>query len=76
MVPDLLGYLLTGQRRTERTNASSTGMLAVGGQGWSEELLTAAGVDPDLLAPLISPASAWARCCRSSRPSSESARCG
>lgn len=55
MVPDLLGYLLTGQRRTERTNASSTGMLAVDGQGWAEELLTAAGVDPDLPAPLISP---------------------
>ena len=55
MVPDLLGYLLTGHRRTERTNASSTGMLAVDGQGWSAELLAAAGVDPGLLAPLISP---------------------
>ncbi|GAA4518895.1 rhamnulokinase family protein [Brachybacterium paraconglomeratum] len=55
MVPDLVGYLLTGQRRTERTNASTTGMLAVDGTGWSEELLAAAGVGPGLLAPLISP---------------------
>ena len=55
MVPDLIGYLLTGQRRTERTNASSTGMLALETQDWSPELLEAAGVDPALLAPLISP---------------------
>lgn len=55
MVPDLVGYLLTGQRRTERTNASSTGMLAIEGQDWSRELLGAAGVDPGLLAGLISP---------------------
>lgn len=55
MVPDLLGYLLTGQRRTEVTNASSTGMLSVTGHDWSEEILTAAGVDRNLLAPLIEP---------------------
>ncbi|GAA1312693.1 rhamnulokinase [Brachybacterium tyrofermentans] len=55
MVPDLLGYLLTGQRRTEVTNASSTGMLSVAEHDWSEEILTAAGVDRNLLAPLIEP---------------------
>src|SRR5690606_5659581 len=55
MIPDLIGYLLTGQRRTERTNASSTGMLALETQDWSPELLEAAGVDPALLAPLLSP---------------------
>lgn len=55
MVPDLLGYLLTGQRRTEVTNASSTGMLSVTEHDWCEEILTAAGVDRNLLAPLIEP---------------------
>lgn len=55
MLPDLLGYRLTGRRRTERTNASSTGMLALEQQDWSHELLDAAGVDPALLAPLLSP---------------------
>ena len=55
MLPDLLGYLLTGHHRTERTNASSTGMLALAEQDWSHELLDAAGVDPALLAPLLSP---------------------
>ncbi|WP_193103629.1 rhamnulokinase family protein [Brachybacterium sp. FME24] len=55
MVPDLIGYLLTGQRRAEVTNASSTGMLTVEGHDWAEELLAAAGVDRSLLTPLIEP---------------------
>ena len=54
LVPDLVGFLLTGERRTERTNASTTGMLGVDGH-WAEELLAAAGVAPELLAPLIEP---------------------
>ncbi|WP_083713543.1 rhamnulokinase family protein [Brachybacterium sp. P6-10-X1] len=55
MLPDAIGHLLTGRRRTELTNASSTGMLAVGGADWAEELLTGAGIDPELLAPFIAP---------------------
>ena len=54
MVPDLIGHLLTGVRRSESTNASSTGMLGLDG-GWSSELLDAAGIDRELLAPLIAP---------------------
>lgn len=55
LVPDLVGLLLTGERRTERTNASTTGALLASGDGWASELLDAAGVDPALLAPLIAP---------------------
>jgi len=55
MVPDLIGFLLTGRRRTERTNASTTGMLAADGESWVPELLEAAGIDADLLAALITP---------------------
>lgn len=55
LVPDLIGYLLTGARRTERTNASTTGLLAADGQDWAEELLDAVGVSRSLLAPLIDP---------------------
>ena len=55
MLPDAIGHLLTGRRRTELTNASSTGMLSVGGADWSEELLVSAGVDRELLAPFIAP---------------------
>ena len=54
MVPDLIGHLLTGVRRSESTNASSTGMLGLDG-GWNSELLDAAQIDRKLLAPLISP---------------------
>lgn len=54
MVPDLIGHLLTGVRRSESTNASSTGMLGLDG-GWNSELLDAARIDRELLAPLISP---------------------
>ena len=55
MVPDLIGYLLTGRRRTELTNASTTGMLTAKGDDWSAEILAAAGVRRELLAPLITP---------------------
>lgn len=55
MLPDMIGYLLTGRRRTERTNASTTGMLAADGSGWDPALREAVGVDPALLAPLIAP---------------------
>ncbi|MDO5662881.1 MAG: FGGY-family carbohydrate kinase, partial [Brachybacterium sp.] len=47
--------LLTGERRTERTNASTTGMVDARTQDWSPELLAAAGVDATLFAPLIDP---------------------
>lgn len=55
LVPDAIGFLLTGQRRTELTNASTTGMLAAGEAAWAPELLAAAGVDEGLFAPFIAP---------------------
>lgn len=55
LVPDAIGHLLTGQRRTELTNASTTGMLAAGEAAWSPEILAAAGVDEALFAPFITP---------------------
>ncbi len=55
LVPDAIGHLLTGQRRTELTNASTTGMLAAGEAAWSPVILAAAGVDEALFAPFIAP---------------------
>jgi len=55
LVPDAIGHLLTGRRRTELTNASTTGMLAAGEAAWSSEILAAAGVDEALFAPFIAP---------------------
>ncbi|MGW5383488.1 rhamnulokinase [Nocardia sp. NPDC003963] len=53
LIPDLLGYWLTGARVTERTNASTTGLLALDG-GWDVELrnrLELPGLFPDVVEP-------------------------
>jgi rhamnulokinase len=53
LLPDLLAYWLTGQRRTEVTNASTTGLLDVRARRWSDAVIRRVGVDPALFAPLI-----------------------
>ncbi|MCD2497964.1 rhamnulokinase [Microbacterium nymphoidis] len=55
LIPDLLAFQLTGQRVSERTNASTTGLLNATTGDWDEEVLAALGLDRSLLAPLISP---------------------
>jgi rhamnulokinase len=55
LLPDLLGFWLTGELRTERTNASTTGLLDVRSGSWSETLLQRLDVPQGLLAPLVSP---------------------
>lgn len=55
LVPDLIGFLLTGVRRTEMTNASTTGALDVRTGMWSEEILAATGTHPSLFPELIAP---------------------
>jgi rhamnulokinase len=55
LVPDLIAFLLTGQRRTEATNASTTGLFdAVAGE-WASEFLSALGLPKKLFPPLIQP---------------------
>ncbi len=55
LIPDLIAFLLTGQRRTEATNASTTGLFdAVAGE-WAIEFFSALGLGPDLFPPLIQP---------------------
>lgn len=41
LVPDLLGYWLTGVQRAEVTNASTTGLIDPATRTWSQELLDA-----------------------------------
>lgn len=53
LLPDLLAYWLTGARRAEVTNASTTGLLDVGARTWSDAVARRVGVDPALFAPLI-----------------------
>ncbi|MGJ3191733.1 rhamnulokinase [Paenarthrobacter sp. FR1] len=55
LIPDLIAFLLTGERRTEATNASTTGLFdAVAGE-WATEFLDALGLPRNIFPPLIQP---------------------
>ena len=55
LVPDLIAFWLTGQQRTELTNASTTGLLSVHDGSWDSELMKQLGLPADLLPDLIAP---------------------
>ncbi len=55
LLPDLIGYWLTGALRTEVTNASTTGLLDARTRTFSAELLTRLGLPGDLFPPLVAP---------------------
>jgi rhamnulokinase len=55
LVPDLIAFLLTGARLSERTNASTTGLLGVESREWDDELIERLGFPASLFAPLVSP---------------------
>ncbi|WP_394835583.1 rhamnulokinase [Pendulispora rubella] len=55
LIPDLIGYWLTGVAGTELTNASTTGLLDPRTGAWSRGLADAAGVDVNLFPPLRRP---------------------
>ena len=55
LIPDLIAFLLTGQRRTEATNASTTGLFDAAAGEWATEFLTALGLPKKLFPPLIQP---------------------
>ena len=52
LLPDLLGYWLTGEVGAERTNASTTGLLDVGSGTWSSDLAGRLGLPWSILPPL------------------------
>ncbi|MGW5569888.1 rhamnulokinase [Nocardia thailandica] len=54
LIPDLIGYWLTGVMASERTNASTTGLLDVGG-GWDRDLIARLGLSLRLFPPLAEP---------------------
>ncbi|CAN5221238.1 rhamnulokinase family protein [soil metagenome] len=54
LVPDLIGYWLTGATATERTNASTTGLLGIDGR-WDDELVALLGLRARLFPDLIEP---------------------
>ena len=55
LIPDLIGYWLTGQARAEQTNASTTGLLRVLDGAWDDDLVRALGLPRGILPPLIAP---------------------
>jgi rhamnulokinase len=55
LVPDLIGYWATGRQVAERTNASTTGLLPIGGRDWDRSLLPRLGLRQDLLPQLVDP---------------------
>ena len=54
LLPDLLSYWLTGELRTEMTNASTTGLLNVRTHEWSQTILDLLHI-PESLLPSIEP---------------------
>ncbi|WP_420121835.1 rhamnulokinase [Nakamurella sp.] len=55
LVPDLLGYWLTGARVAEQTNASTTGLLDAVTGDWDRDLIAALGLPDGLLPPVVAP---------------------
>ncbi len=57
MIPDLLGFWLTGEQVGERTNASTTGLLDIGTGTWNSTLIDKLSLPRSLLPSLIDPGS-------------------
>lgn len=55
LIPDLVTHLLGGPQVAERTNASTTGLLAVRTGEWDGELADRLGLPGGLLPPLVDP---------------------
>ncbi|MCU1573443.1 MAG: rhamnulokinase [Micrococcaceae bacterium] len=55
LIPDLLAYFLTGQRQTEVTNASTTGLLNATTGQWDQRLFEALQLPRELFPPLRQP---------------------
>ena len=55
LIPDLLGYWLTGETGAEVTNASTTGLLDVRSRTWATGLMDRAGIPRELFPALRQP---------------------
>jgi len=52
LIPDLMGYWLSGVRVAEITNASTTGLLDIDRQAWAVDVLEELGLAASVLPPL------------------------
>ncbi|TWD80833.1 rhamnulokinase [Kribbella amoyensis] len=55
MIPDLLGYWLTGRPGAEATNASTTQLYDVRARRWSEDLARRVGLPPEVFPAIREP---------------------
>lgn len=55
LIPDLMSFLLTGRLATERTNASTTGLLDVHAGGWDEDLIERLRLPREVFGDLVDP---------------------
>ncbi|HEV3477699.1 MAG TPA: rhamnulokinase family protein [Rubrobacteraceae bacterium] len=55
LIPDLIGYWLTGERACEFTNASTTQLCDARSGGWAGELIEAMGFPRHIFAEIIPP---------------------
>lgn len=55
LIPDLIGFWLTGRMVTERTNASTTGLLDASTGEWDTELINRLGLPVPLFTELVDP---------------------
>lgn len=55
LMPDLIGYWLSGVRLAEATNASTTGLFDVSTRGWATDLVEAVGLPSRILPGLRVP---------------------
>lgn len=58
LIPDLIGYWLTGRQVAERSNASTTGLLGSDGQEWDDALIARLGLPRSIFPELVSAGSA------------------
>jgi rhamnulokinase len=53
MIPDLLGFWLTGEQVAERTNASTTGLVDINNGSWNATLIDKVGLPRSLFPSLV-----------------------
>jgi len=65
MIPDLLLYFLSGEKRLEYTEATTTQMYCVAEGNWAEHIIHRAGIPASLLPDVIAPGTVTGPACKS-----------
>lgn len=55
MIPDLISYYLTGETKTEYTEATTTGLINPQTRNWDYELIAKLGLPKDIFCEIINP---------------------